>query len=233
MTVLDLIKSSLRAIGVIASGEDPTSEESSDALEALNMLLEEWHSSELIALKQMQTFNVAASTKSYTIGSGMTWNGSTPKRVLSAYVTLSGIDYPVDIIGESEYMGIPEKTLEGRPFRLFFLPSGSTGTIYLYYQPDQAYTLTMLHSKAFTPYTSLTANITLPNGYNSALKYNLAAEISTEYKVDPLAMQLVTKRASETLAALKKSNLKKVGPMQFEGIFNKTGTYNIETDTFS
>lgn len=232
MTVLELIKAAMRVIGATSPMQEPTAEESTDAREALNLILGEWQNDNLLALKQLQAFNVVASTKSYTIGTGMTWNGSTPLKVLSAYLTSDSVDYPVDIIGEVEYMEIYDKSLEGRPFKLFYLPSGTTGTVYLWYQPDSSYTLTMLIQKVFTTYTSLSTTIALPNGYLSALKYALAVEIAPEYKIDPSVMQLVIKRAGETLAAIKKTNLVKVAPMQFDRVFSTNNNYNILSDTF-
>lgn len=42
MTVQDLIKSTLRLLGAIGQGEDPTAKELEDAREALNLMLDTW-----------------------------------------------------------------------------------------------------------------------------------------------------------------------------------------------
>jgi hypothetical protein len=231
MTVLELIKVSLRAIGAIASSQTPSSNASSDALEALNLLLGEWHNNGLIAFPDIQTFNAVAGTKVYTIGTSMTWNGRCPLRIISAYSTIDDIDSPIKVISESEYMEISEKDESGIPSMLFFSPSGSTGTVYLYGNPDQNCTITILSNKPFTAYTDMSTTILLPDGYLSALKYALAVEIAPEYEAIPSDWLL--KRANETLSAIKKTNLKRPVPMKFNTPFSGSGTYNIETDTFS
>ncbi len=42
MTVQQLINAALRTLGVIASGESPSAEESSDGMTALNGIIESW-----------------------------------------------------------------------------------------------------------------------------------------------------------------------------------------------
>lgn len=48
-TVQDLIKSTLRLIGAIGQGEDPTAKELEDAREALNLMLDSWQAQGYIA----------------------------------------------------------------------------------------------------------------------------------------------------------------------------------------
>jgi hypothetical protein len=231
MTVLDLIKSSLRLIGAIASSEVPNSEMVNDAKEALNSLLGEWHNKGLVSLTEQQTFNISSGSLSYTIGTDMTWNGNKPLKVLSAFISLNSVDYPLEIIGESEYMDISDKSVSCMPSKLFYLPGNNTGTVFLYGKPDQAYTITLLSQKAFTTYTSTSTSVDLPSGYLSALKYALAIEIAPEYESSP--SQWLLSRANETISAIKRTNLKKPKAMQFDGIFSGGGgTYNVESDTF-
>jgi len=232
MTVLDLIKSILRKIGVLAAAETPNSNTANDVLQSINLLLQEWDNEGLLALTERQTFNVTSGTQTYTIGPGMTWVGNKPLKIISAYITLDSIDYPLEIIGESEYMKISDKTVEEMPSLLYYQFSNSTGTVYLIGKPDQAYTITILSLKAFTEYSSLTTTISLPKGYQNALLFNVALDTWPEYsKQDP--PQWLVRRANETLARIKKTNLKKAMPMQFDGIFlGSGGNYDIESDTF-
>jgi hypothetical protein len=234
MTVLELANAILRKSGSIASGETLRAEALKDCIESINLLLEEWHNIGLIALPQKQTFNVVANIASYTIGPAMTWAGSKPLKITAAHLTLDDVDYPLSIIGDNEYMSITEKAVEETPTVLYYLPSESTGTVYLVGVPDQSYTITILSNKTFTAYSesNVSATVSLPDGYKSALIYNSALEIWHEYeKSDP--PMLLVKRAKETLEAIRRTNLKKAAPMQLDGPFCGDGSYSFETDSFS
>lgn len=234
MTVLELIKSSLRGIGAIASSETPSSDAVSDAVELLNMLLEEWHNEGLVAQSERQSFAVSEDTYEYTIGDGLTWDGNAPLKIISAYIALDGNDYSLKIIGEDEYMNIPVKDESGVPSRIYYERSGSTGTVFLHSSPEDDYTITMLSLKAFTAYSagSVGTTINLPSGYLSALKYALCVEIAPEYETTP--SDWILKRANETLAAIMRTNLKKPKPMTFDPLFsNSYGRYNAVSDTYS
>ncbi|MDD5060914.1 MAG: hypothetical protein PHN44_01340 [Candidatus Marinimicrobia bacterium] len=231
MTVLELIKGSLRLIGAIASSETPTANAQTDALESLNLLLGELHNDGLVALTESQTFNVASGTQTYTIGPAMTWVGNKPLKVIAAFLTLDSVDYPLAVIGENQYMEISDKTAEERPRFLYYCPSNSTGTVYLVGKPEQAYTITILSLKAFTA-MMVGATIDLPDGYLTFLKYALAVEIAPEYESIP--SEWIIRQRNEKLAAIKRTNLKKPKPMQFDGIFaGGNGFYNAATDTWS
>lgn len=234
MTVLELANAILRKSGSIASGETLRAEALRDCIESINLLLEEWHNDGIIALSQRQTFNVVANTASYTIGPAMTWAGNKPLKIIAAHLTLDDTNYPLTPIGDNEYMGLADKTAVETPTLLYYAPGESTGTVYLVGVPDQNYTITILSNKPFTAYTATTGSetVTLPDGYKSALVYNVALEVWHEYeKSDP--PPLLVKRAQETLAAIKRTNLKKPAPMQLEGPFLSDGTYNFDSDTFS
>lgn len=232
MTVLDLIKASLRLIGALAANSTPNAEAERDGREALNLLLGEWRNRGLLTINERQTFNVVASTYSYTIGTGLTWNGRAPLKVLSAYLRIDTTDYPLDIIGESEYMEIEDKAVVARPSKLHYAPSADTGTIYLYGSPDVNCTITILNP-IVTNYTSGSTTISLPSGYLQALKYALAVELIPEYdNIDPTLLQLIIRRANETMSAVKSSNLKKSKPIQFDTPFNGIGYYNPDSDTW-
>ena len=232
MTVLDLIKASLRVLGILAAGETPDAQQSTDARQALNLMLGEWDNDGFLTLREQQNFSVSSGTASYSIGDGETWDGNKPLKILVAYLRDSdGYDHPLTIINEKEYMEIYDKDSEGRPTRLFYQPAETTGTVYLYPEPDDAYTIYLLNHKEFTEYTALTTTISLPSGYLNALKFNLAVEIAPEYEREP--SQWVISQATKKLAAIKSTNVKKPGPMKFDNaLTGQPGIYDIDSDSY-
>lgn len=232
MTVLDLIKSSLRLIGALAANSTPNAETERDVRETLNLLLGEWRNRGLLALSEKQTFNVVSGTNSYTIGTGLTWNGRAPLKITSAYLTIDSTDYQLEIIGESEYMEIADKTLSARPSKLFYMPNGEDGTVYLFGEPDENCTITIVNPNVVN-YTSGSTSIELPSGYLQALKYALAVELIPEWgETSATNIQIITRRATETMAAIKSTNLKKSKPIQFDTPFSGCGNYNSDSDTW-
>lgn len=55
MTGRDLVSSSLRLIGVLASGETPTAAEATDGLKAFNQMLANWRTESLMGLQAVST----------------------------------------------------------------------------------------------------------------------------------------------------------------------------------
>lgn len=232
MTVLDLIKSSLRLINAIASSETPNSAMTYDALEALNMMLESWQNDGMLSLTEQQSFSITSGVNSYSIGDGETWDGNKPLIIISAKIRdSSNNDYPLKQVNQQDYLRIFSKDDTGIPHKFAYVPAESTGTIYLHYKPDTSYTITLLSQKAFVWYTKaqLATTINLPAGYLAALKYNLAVEISSEYF--PTINQLIIAKADEYLVKLKRTNLKKPSRLSYDPIFSKKQNYDVVTDT--
>ena len=184
MTIGDLIKGSLRLIGVIASGETPSADEMKDSLSSLNVMLDGWSTKRLtIYASTLDSLTLAVGTASYTVGTGGTFNTSRPTRVLSAYTRDSnGNDCDLKVYTERDrYNEIVDKDTSGRPEELFYDSSYTLGTIYLYPVPEQAYTLYMESLKPLSQLSGYTTEISLPDGYLRALKYNLAIELAPEF----------------------------------------------------
>lgn len=223
MTGLDLIKASLRLLGF---NETPTAEQSADALEALNLMMQGWQNIGDLALTQIQSFSVVSGTDSYVIGDGETWDGNAPVRVLKATLRDSNnIDRPVDVITDYEYMNIVNKSQSGTPYKLRYEKTGDTGKIYLYWVPQDSYTILLLNNTPFSTIT-LAGDIELPAGYLDAMKYNLTVEIAPEYENDPSGW--VVNQANEKLNIVKRSNERKPRKIRFNG---NRRMYNIETGT--
>lgn len=207
-TAQNLIDRSLRLIGAIASGEDPTADETADALEALNGLIDSWRNERLIVWSIASvTKTLTAGDGTYTIGSGADINTTRPVRIDGAYVTNSGIDYPIEVITEAAYRSIADKTTQSDyPQFVYYDPAVASGTIYLWPVPSAANVLTLAVWAPISTLATAGTTVTLPPGYERALAANLAVEIAPEFQ--KTASQEVAKMARESLAAIKKSNIR-------------------------
>lgn len=180
-----LIKASIRLLGAYAPGETPPDEDIQDGLEALNMMLDSWGlNRNLVNALTKDSFSLVAGTNNYTIGSAGTFNTVRPLKIEHAYTReTNNTDCPLRIVDQAYWDRISSKTTQGRPEVILYDPQTTLGKVYLYPTPETGYTLYLDSWKPITQIATSASTITLPPGYERALKYNLAIELAPEYGV--------------------------------------------------
>lgn len=207
MTALDLIKRSMRLLGVYAIGEEPSSEEAQTGLTALNSLLDSLaNSGQLVYAKSLDSINLAAGTAAYTVGPSGGTVTTRPVEVLDeSYVLSNGVSYPLSEITLQQYNDVALKTITGIPRYFWVQPDMPNMTVTLLPVPDQAMTLKLWSNKVITGTLSLATAISLPPGYERMLAYLLAEEIAPEFQAPvPQAVAMI---ASQSRRMLKRTNL--------------------------
>ena len=234
MTALDLIKQSLRMIGIIEGEGTPSGAEGSDSLACLNQMIGQWNIEGLIPFtKQNNTFNVVANTAVYTIGTGQTWAMDRPIKIELGYITSAGVDYEMKQITFDEYKAKPYKTniSTSIPSEFNYKSAYPYGTVSLWPVPNANLTATFITCTKISTLPLLTTTIALPEGYDSALKYNLALELAAEFQVEPSAV--IVAKAMETKANIKRLNSREVEQVTFDsGIVNNFGMYDVLSDSY-
>lgn len=207
-TALELIKGSLRLIGMIATGETPEPEMSNDALDVLNDLLETMSLSNLAVYGgNNSTYTLTANTGTYTIGASAiapNFVGPRPVRIPDAFVSYQSVDYPLIQIGSGEYNEIALKTQTGIPDRYTYINDNPLGIIKLWPVPSAAMTLSLNDDRVLTSVAGLTTTIVYPPGYYSYMRHALAVLLASEYGVQPPGAVVDIARAS--LRDIKRAN---------------------------
>jgi hypothetical protein len=175
MTVQELVNKALQLIGVIAAGHTPAPEESDDAFAVLNNLVSSWNA------QQIPLYQVASQTVPLT-GAEFYTLTSRPNRIKSADVrsTIGTCQSPalVDALG---WAAIPDKTRTGIYAEALFCDYGfPDAKVYLTPRPTGG-TLEVWAFTRLSQFTSLSQTITLPDGYERALRTSLAVELAPEY----------------------------------------------------
>lgn len=184
-TAIELINSALRLATVLASGETPTADEATDALKALNDLLENWSTERLsVWQRENQVFALTSGTATYSIGPAGTFNTTRPVRVSNSFVRCLGTDFPVAVWGLAEYDATPVKTIGGIPERMVYVNDLPLGSITLYPVPSQAMDLHLSTDRVLTTPLALATTLAYPPGYERALRYALAINLASEYGVE-------------------------------------------------
>ena len=179
MVTADLIRATLRLIGAISSSETPAADESSDALEALNLMLGSWGASRFLSASTGKVTHTCNGSTSYTIGVGGDINTTRPTAIYNAYWSTGGLDYPLTFLDYSDYQDIGIKNIGSIPEYIVLKPDNPLSTIYLFPVPANG-TLTLDNIRPATDLT-LADDLPYPPEWIRALKFNLAVEIAPEY----------------------------------------------------
>jgi hypothetical protein len=107
-----------------------------------------------------------------------------PQKILYAYrKDVNGIDTEVTIIGEKEYMRQSNKLSAGPPVEIWYQPTLTTGTLYVWPVDGGANWDRLVMSCQFLPddFDTTADDPQFPIEWGNALIWNLAAEIGSEY----------------------------------------------------
>jgi hypothetical protein len=206
-TIGDLIRSSMRKIGVLAAGEPLPSDEGDDALQVLISMVDAWTlETLLIPVVGVVKFELKNDQAEYTIGiypepvpvplPDNHIETARPEKILTAFIRdASGTDYIQEIIDNETYARISRKSNGSRPSRFYVREDWPLNTILFESVP---YADEFLHLEVIQPLSevlpaaSLTEIINLPPGYKRALIYNLAMDLADEWGKQPSSMTAVS-----------------------------------------
>lgn len=185
-----IINGALRLVGALSQGESPTADQSSEALEALNMMVKALSNKDLPLWAIGNTVVPLTSTNSYTIGVGKTVNTAKPLKVLQAFYrdSTNSVDTNIEVISRSEYEGLSNKSSTGRPISVYYEPLRDHGVAHIYPTPD-AYSIAnidvyLVNQRAFEDFDSTADEPDFPQEWFEALKYGLAVRLAGDYGVD-------------------------------------------------
>lgn len=196
-----IIGGALRIAGAIAQGESPTSNQSVEAAEALNIFVKELQADgmPLWAIKQYSMPLTA--TSDYTIGVGSTVNTAKPLKVVQAFLhnTVTNIDIPMRVLTREEYNRLGNKTSTGQPIQLFYEPLLTTGVVHLFPVPDlysiSNCTVTLVYQRPFEDFDASTDTPDFPQEWYNAIKFGLADLLAPEYGLPLQERQDLSRRA--------------------------------------
>lgn len=201
---IDLIKTAMRLIGAIATGETPSAEESFDGLRALNDVLERWSLESLAVYGSLpEAFATVAGQATYSMGPGGNWNTDRPPTIDNLYTTVDGFDYPAAEWSLEQYNAVGLKS-QRQPIveRWVFINDAPLAQVILWPTPSRATPITIDAPRILTQVAAVATTLILPPGYASALQYAVAEELAPQYG-SPID---VSARARATKALIKRSN---------------------------
>jgi hypothetical protein len=206
-TALDIIKRSMRLLGVYSIGETPSADEVADSLRALNAMLDSWANENLFVFaKTLDVVPLVANDGVYTIGPSGDVITTRPVEVSEAsYIDYLGVSYPLRIDTLGDFNSIPIKSLiAGIPTEMYVLPGLPNITLNLWPIPNATMTLNLWSNKLIQSFASASDSLTLPPRYERMLGFCLAEEMADEFDVVPSAN--VIKKATQARKVIKRTN---------------------------
>ena len=206
-TALQLVTSSLRKLGAVAAGEAPDADEQSDALAALNQIIESWNIQGLaLYRRENAAYTLVPSQQTYTIGSGSDFDGARPITLNCAFVTRGGIDYQLEPLTQAQWNEILQKSQESQlPEAVYYEPTFPDGTLRFWPVPLEALTVTLAINMQLGAVADINDDLAFPPGYERALVYALAVDLAPEYPAVTLSQRVID-AADEALADVKRAN---------------------------
>ena len=203
ITGLQAVTDAMLMAGISGQGDPISAGDSSLALRILNRMMDTWNNDiGMIYTVQSDTFTMVTGQQTYL--STALASGLRPIKVDSLIVSLSGIDYEVDIIDTDTFQSISYKPINAIPMVMSPTMSYPIASFDFYPRPYAPFVCTM---QVFTPLPDTIAaatSIALPPGYEGAIVNNLAVQLCPAWgrSVPPdLRMQ-----ASNSRKALKRLN---------------------------
>lgn len=223
-TALDLVTYALIDSGRIGEGETPTADESASGLALLNQMLAVWRLDNVFVYAQQLTTFAPTGATSYTVGTGLDVDMIRPTSVDAIYWRLGTVDYPVRLLDSFEqYQSIALKTETGEPLYAFYLPSYTSGTLYLVPQPSTG-TMRVISQVALPTTSVLADTLSLPPEYDLPIRTNLAVLMMGVYGAP--VRQGVVAAAASSLRLLKRNNLR-IEPLNLPGAIPQSKRPNI------
>lgn len=239
MNGLDLISSSMRVIGALASGEAPTSAEATDALAVLNDMMNSWTADRLMVFTiTINEFTLIAGQQVYTMGLGGDFNVVRPARIdRVSIVSLSNpaqpLELPISYYTDWDWQLTPVKVIQSSlPQAVYDDGAFPLRNISYWPIPSIAANTRIYGWTALNQFPDLVTDLTFPPGYAEALRYNLAMRLIAEMpgNYNPLMAQVAGGLAVDSLARVKSMNMPLVKAFCDDALLNRGGRYNYISD---
>lgn len=140
-----------------------------------------------------------------------------PLRVNSAFVRVATLDYQIAVLSFEDYRQLQLKAMNGPwPRAVFYQPSELLGTVTVWPVPGSG-EMHMSCDTVLGGFTTMFDTIRLPQGYNMALRWNLAELLLPEFgRASSQAMQSISMHAARARAMIKKTNMQPQQSMRYD-----------------
>ena len=185
MNALQIISAAMRNTNALASGETPTSAESQDCLDLLNLMMDAWSAERLMVFTiTMKEFTLVPGKQTYTLGSGGDFDFPRPAKIYRAGIVwlanpAQPLEIPLDMYSDDQWAEVPIKNIQSTIPQIVY-NDGAFPFMNLSFWcvPTVADNVRLYMWTLLTSFADLTTDYTFPPGYAEAIQYNLAVRIA-------------------------------------------------------
>lgn len=189
MTGNQLIAASMRLIGALPSGEVPTADEAQDCLSAMKAMLQSWDTDRLMVfdVARLGPYNWTIGSATITFGTGGQINFPRPVKisrwgVIQLQNPAQPLELPLDDLTDDQWAAIPVKNIQSTVFTKIWDDGGfPLRTLNVWPVPTTQVQLVPYAWSKLSSFDDLTTDVEFPEGYDAAIKYNLAIDIAPEF----------------------------------------------------
>ena len=167
----------MRLIGAIASAEILETNELNDAFVSLNQMLSSWNTEGASLVARKRLLVAISSGNAYPLS-------ERPVKIDAASSAIGGVDNALELVDSAgwEAIPVPEKQMQSIFTRKLYCDYAfPNSTVYIWPVPRLAGTLELWIYAAVPPFAAVDSIITLPDGYEAGLRFNLAVNLAPEY----------------------------------------------------
>lgn len=200
MKAADLILNAANMAGIQAIGDTMEGTYSIYALGRLNSLLDSWQVDNLY-IPYITEISQVITGSPVTIGTGQTINVALPRFIRdTSFIRVSNTDYPLQIVDESTFNAIINKTAGGTPALVYYDEKFPVGNLYFYPKPTSLEVHLQIDA-AFPAFADLTTDYDIGKGYQLALELSLAELLCIGVREVPVELARQAIRARRVLKA--------------------------------
>jgi hypothetical protein len=204
MKAADLILNAANMAGIQAIGDTMEGTYSIYALGRLNSLLDSWQADNLYIPYIAEVSQVITGSP-VTIGAGQTINVALPRFIRdTSFIRISNTDYPLQIVDESTFNAIVNKSAGGTPTLVYYDEKFPVGNLYFYPKPTSLEVHLQIDA-AFPIFADLTTDYEIGKGYQLALELSLAELLCVGVREVPAEL---SRQAIRSRRVLKANNLR-------------------------
>jgi hypothetical protein len=178
-TVSDIITDALEITGMKDPNDSLESVWETIGLRRVNSILDGWNVTKLRGYSVTgHDFTLTPLEESYTVGIGGDFNIERPVKIENAYIIdASATNFPLNIVNFIDFQNIDDDSVSSLPYLLWYNPKSPLGEIKVYPAPEKNYTLHLDVYFGFAPYSGVGDTVSVPQGYERLLTYQLATEL--------------------------------------------------------
>ncbi len=205
MKVNQTINDALIHLGVIDATENPTAEDTSFALRALNRILDGYNTQNLTIPYTKHTVypNTSWTSSQVEIGTIKEIDAPMPQSIDQLSFrddTPDGIDYNCTKMTQTEYEQITYKGVVAIPSKYFYHQTeAGVVTIYLNAIPQSGLKMVIYGKEPFSTSLKVTDDVEWGTGVEKMLMYRLSVELASSYHIEPSQLLLLSTADAESI----------------------------------